>query len=136
VDNVILDLFIKNFISKDKRERSDLQLKDSKKRGKFTDKLNHKWDTVLDMRYIFKIPSGVNDYEYVKKELKIKDDDKFYIISNHADIDGQMNDFNIAFDKVYGRGFGSIIINTSGDKLYLETEVEQGKQNRFIGKMK
>lgn len=132
----ILDPFIRNFIPKDKRERSELQLKDIKKRVKFTDRLNHKWDTVLDMRYFTKIPSGVNDYEFIKKELKIKDNELCYVISNHDDIDGQTAEFSQAFDKVYGRGFGSLVINASGDKLYLETELVQGKQNRFIGKMK
>lgn len=136
MDNTTLDSFIKNFIPKDKRERSDLQLKDNKKRVKFTDRLNHKWDTILDMRYITKIPSGVNDYDFVKKELKIKDNELCYVISNHDDIDGQISEFDKAFDKVYGRGFGSLIINRTGDKLYLETELVQGKQNRFIGKMK
>ena len=111
-------------------------MKTDKKRSKFTDKLNHKWDTVLDMRYVFKIPSGVNDYEFAKKELKLSDNELCYIISNHDDIDGQTTGFKKAFDQVYGRGFGSIIVNGSADKLYLETELQQGKQNRFIGKMK
>jgi hypothetical protein len=29
---------------------------------------------------------------------------------------------------------GSIIINSTGDKMYLETEQEQGAPQRFIGK--
>jgi hypothetical protein len=105
-----------------------------KKRAKFTDRLNHEWDKVLDMKFISRIPSGVNDFEFIKKELKIKDDEPCYVISNHDDIDGKMICFSDAFDKAYGRGFGSLIINSSADKLYLETELVQGKQNRFIGK--
>ncbi len=132
-NNTTLDSFIKNFIIKDKRERSELELKNVRKRSRFTDKLNHKWDTVLDMRYVFKIPSGLNDYEFTKKELNISDSEICYIISNYDDIDGQIKEFKYAFDLVYGRGFGSIIINGSADKLYLETELQQGKQNRFIG---
>ena len=88
------------------------------------------------MRYIFRIPSGVDDYEFTKKELKISDNELCYIISNYKDIDGQTTEFKNAFDQVYGRGFGSIIINGSADKLYLETEIIQGKQNRFIGQKK
>ena len=135
-NSTTLDLFIKNFISKDQRERSEFELKNPKKRAKFTDKLNHKWDKVLDMRYVFRIPSGVDDYEFAKKELKISDNELCYVISNYPDIDGQTTEFKKAFDEVYGQGFGSIIINGSADKLYLETEIQQGKQNRFIGKMK
>jgi hypothetical protein len=135
-DNEIQELFIKNFILKDKRERCESQLKDSKKRVKFTDRLNHQWDTILDMRFLMKIPSGVIDYDFVKRELKFKDNELCYIISNHSDIDGEITDFRDAFDKVYGRSFGSLIINSTADKLYLETEVVQGKQNRFIGQKK
>lgn len=130
---IILDSFIKHFVPKDQRERSEMQLKDLRKRGKFTDRLNHQWDKILDMRFVFKIPSGVIDYDFVKKELEFKDNELCYIISNHSDIDGQIIPFDKAFEDVYGRGFGSLIINSSADKLYLETELVQGKQNRFIG---
>lgn len=85
--NDIIDAFIKNFIPKDRRERSELELKSFKKRSKFTDRLNHQWDKVLDMKSISRIPSGVNDYEFIKKELKIKDNEPCYVISNHDDID-------------------------------------------------
>ena len=131
--NSIIDLFIKNFVPKDLRERSQLELRDNKKRIKFADRLNHKWDTILDMRYISKIPSGVIDHVFITKNLTIKDGELWYVISNYDDIDGQITEFNIAFDKVYGRGFGSLIVSQSGDKLYLETELVKGKQNRFIG---
>jgi PAS domain-containing protein len=132
--NTVLDLFIKNFIPKEQRERSEVLLKDLKKRARFTDRLNHQWDKVLDMRFISKIPSGTNDFEFTKKELKIKDNELCYVISNYDDIDGRLIEFNEAFEKIYGRGFGSLIINSSADKLYLETELVQGKQHRFIGK--
>jgi hypothetical protein len=134
-NNVILEAFIKNFIPKDRRERSEYLLKDIMKRGKFTDRLNHQWDEILDMRFIFKIPSGINDYEFAKRELRIKDKELFYVISNYDDIDGKIISFDEAFDKVYGRGFGSLIINGSADRLYLETELVLGKQNRFVGRV-
>jgi hypothetical protein len=120
MDNIeTIDLFIKNFIQKDKRSRSEFQLKNIKKRSGFVDRLNHKWADLLDMRYL---------------ELNIKNNDSCYIISNFDDIDNKVMDFKIAFESVYGRGFGSIIVNLNGTKLYLETEIDLGKQNRFIGK--
>jgi hypothetical protein len=134
MDNkTIQDLFIKNFVPKDQRDRAEYLLNDSKKRGKFADRLNHQWDKVLDMRFISKIPAGTNDFEFTKKELKIKDNELCYVVSNYDDIDGQLIRFAEAFEKVYGRGFASLIISSTGDKLYLETELVQGKQNRFIG---
>jgi hypothetical protein len=135
-DNSTLDNFIKNFVPKDKRERVAFELKNEKKRAKFTNKLNHKWDTILDMRFVTKIPSSENDYEFAQRELKIKDGDLCYLISDHFDIDGTTGEFSDAFDKVYGKGFGSLVITALGDKFYLETELVQGKQNRFIGKLK
>jgi hypothetical protein len=132
--NKTIDLFIENFISKDKRERSEVDLKDFNKRPKFTNRLNHEWDEILDMRIISKIPSEADEFEYVKKELKIKDAELCYVISNYDDLDGQILEFTKAFEKVYGKGLGSIIINSTGDKMYLETEQEQGAPPRFIGK--
>jgi hypothetical protein len=88
------------------------------------------------MRFVTKIPSDANDYEFTKRELKIKDNDLCYVISNYDDIDGITDEFSKVFDKVYGRGFASLVIGMAGDRFYLETELGQGKQNRFIGKVK
>lgn len=66
------DLFIKNFVLKDRRDRVQYLLNDSRKRGEFIQKLNHQWDDVLDMRFISKIPPGIDDFEFAKKELKIR----------------------------------------------------------------
>jgi hypothetical protein len=128
--------FINNFVPKDKRERIEFELLTNGKRTRFTDSLNHNWDTLLNMKLVAKIPASENDYEFAKKELKIKGNDLCYVISNYDDVDGQTLEFTKAFDKVYGRGFGSLVITVSGDKFYLETELEYGKQNRFIGKVK
>jgi hypothetical protein len=133
-DNMVLDVFIAHFVLKDKRERIEHQLKNPKLRAKFTDKLNHKWHTVLDMRYLSKIPRGVSDDQFTRQALDISDGELCYIISNHSKIDGLFADFKTAFDEVYGRNFGSLIVDVSGKKLYLETEVVQGRQNRFIGR--
>lgn len=130
----IQDSFIEKFVPKHQRDRAKYLLNDAEKRHEFTDRLNHQWEKVLDMRFLTKIPSGVIDYDFVKKELKIKETELCFVISNYSDIDGQTLPFDKAFDAVYGRGFGSLIINSTSDKLYLETELVKGKQNRFIGK--
>jgi len=104
------------------------------KRINFTSQFNHEWEKLLDMRFISRIPTTANDFEFVKNELKIKDTDECYVISHYDDVDGKLIDFAHAFDKVYGRGFASILILNGGTKIYLETELAHGKQNRFIGK--
>jgi hypothetical protein len=134
--NTTIHNFIRTFVPRHKRERTELELRNEKKRSKFTNRLNHKWATVLDMRFVIKIPSDANDYEFTKRELKIKDNDLCYVISNYDDIDGITDEFSKVFDKVYGRGFASLVIGVAGDRFYLETELGQGKQNRFIGKVK
>jgi len=93
VDNNILDAFIRQFIVKDKRKRSELQLKNFKNRAKFTNRLNHQWDTILDMRCLSKIPAGADDYEFAKRNLMIKDDEPCYVISNYDDLDAQTTEF-------------------------------------------
>ena len=130
----MIDLFIKNFVLKDRRERADHELKDKKKRGQFTDRLNHTWDKVLDMRHITRIPASHDDFDFAKKELQISDKEKCYLLSNYDDIDGQVMEFKDAFDKSYGRGFATLIMSVHGDKLYLETEIDYGKQSRYIGR--
>src|SRR6188472_3473026 len=115
MDNLeTIDLFIKNFVLKDRRDRAVHELKDEKKRGQFIGKLNHQWDKVLDMRHITKIPVTQDDFAFAKKELKIKNNDKCYLISNYDDIDGQVMEFKDAFDKSYGRGFATLIMSVTG----------------------
>jgi hypothetical protein len=132
---ITLQNFINNFIQKDRRERVLLQLTSPKKRIQFTGKLNHEWDTILDMRRVKQIPKGFEDYKFAAQELKLSGKEPCIIISNHDEIDGQEKTFEQAFDAVYGRGFASIIVTASGDKMYLETELVQGRQNRFVGKI-
>jgi hypothetical protein len=135
MSEITLRNFINNFIQKERRDRTLLQLTSPKKRFQFTHKLNHQWDAILDMRRLKQIPKGFEDYKFAVQELKISGKEPCIIISNHDDIDGQEKTFEQAFDAVYGKGFASVIITAAGDKMYLETELVQGRQNRFTGKI-
>jgi hypothetical protein len=57
----------------------------------------------------------------------IGDNERCYVISNYDDIDGSIIEFKEVFNQAYGHSFGSLIINSTADKLYLETELVQGK---------
>lgn len=130
----LLCTFIQNFIQKNKRERCLQELSNPKKRGRFTDKLNHHWDAYLDMRYLTLLPEKCKDsYGYVKNELELEDSDKCYILSNYNDTDDLFFDFKDAFDNSFGRGMASLIISGNGDRLYLETEYEGGSGIRYVG---
>jgi hypothetical protein len=132
--NSIINLFVENFVIKSLQRESATLLKDKKERAKFTHRLNEKWETVLDMKRLSKIPLGAREKEYATNVLDVEDFEMWYIVSSNGPIDGQIAEFKVALDKVYGRGFGSVIVNQSGSKLYFEAAVTRGKQNRFVGK--
>jgi hypothetical protein len=91
-DKIIWE-FIKNFVLKDRRERSQLELTSPKRRGDFADKLNHTWDKIIDMKKLKHLPKVPNDYQFVKSELKLNDTDLCYVISNYRDIDDELIQF-------------------------------------------
>ncbi|MBA4056927.1 MAG: hypothetical protein C0490_19590 [Marivirga sp.] len=131
---LIVDKFIKKFILEDRRERVDFELRDIKKRDLFIDRLNHTYDKVLDMKYFQRLDPKLENPELIQKEIKLRDTDFCYVISHYSEFDDKIIDFKTAFDGIYGKGFGSLIINLSADRVYLETELEFGSQKRYIGK--
>ncbi|MES2800587.1 MAG: hypothetical protein V4638_11265 [Bacteroidota bacterium] len=132
----ILKAFINNFILQNSQERSFVELSNAKKRGKFTNRLNHKWDSILKMQHLTKIDKTTDNQEDIQKKLKIKDDELVYIISNYDEVDDRIISFKDVFPVIYSRGLGTILINTNGDKIFLDTEQDQGPADRFIGEIK
>ncbi|MBI3136498.1 MAG: hypothetical protein HYZ14_17620 [Bacteroidetes bacterium] len=130
----ILKTFVDNFVLKDKRERCFLELINPKKRNKFIDRLNHKWDTVLNMNYLVQIDKTKDNINDIQNLLNFKDSDICYVISNYSDYDDKYLPFNAVFNEIYSRGLGSILINKTADTLFLDTEQELGGADRFIGK--
>ncbi len=130
----IIDTFIKNFIQKDKVDRCFLELTNSKKRNKFVDRLNHKWGTVLNMKYLAQIDKSKDNAIEIQKLLNLKDNDICYVISNYSDFDDKLLPFKEVFNNIYSKGFATILINKTADTLFLDTEQERGSADRFIGK--
>ena len=93
----ILKEFIKNFIQKDRRERSYSELISSKKRGQFSDRLNHNWESVLDMRYLTLIDNETDNPDNIQKELGFKDNELCYVISDYRDYDDKFLPFKEVF---------------------------------------
>lgn len=129
---LLVEEFIRQFVLKEKRDRAQLELSTLKRRADFSDRLNHQWDKVLDTNKLRSLPKVSDDYAYVKGVLRLSDTDKCYVISNYRDIDDQILEFERAFDACYGRGFATLIISASADRIYLETE-EIGHMFRFTG---
>ena len=65
----LIQAFVRNFVLKDKAERCYAQLIDPKKRPKFTDRLNHRWDSVLRMQYLVQIGSSDDRTDRIQQLL-------------------------------------------------------------------
>ncbi len=88
--HLIIETFVANFIQKDKRERCFLELTNPKKRNKFTDRLNHKWESVIEMRLLTKIEKGQDYADRIKELSKFKDNELCYVISNYNEFDDKL----------------------------------------------
>ena len=130
----IIKTFVENFVLKDKRETCYLELINTKKRNKFVNKLNHKWDTVLDVKYLVQIHKSEDIANEIQKLLNFKDSDICYVISNYGDYDDKFLPFKEVFNAVYSRGLGTILMNKTSDTIFFDTEQVRGAANRFIGK--
>jgi len=132
--DLIVERFIKNFIQKDRRDRADFELKHSKKRALFINRLNHTYNEVLDMRYFQRLDPKLENPDSIQKGINLRDTDSCYVISHCSEFDDKIIDFKTAFDGIYGKASGSLIVNLTVDRVYLETELEFGPQKRYIGK--
>lgn len=130
----ILSNFVEWFVLEEAKEQSSFELKDPKKRHLFTQKLNHNWDHVLDLRFVHHLDAGHDSAAHVKKEMHTKGRDLCYVISSDPEIDNKIMESDFVIDKVYGKGIGTILINLQVDKIYLETEAQNGTSSRFIGR--
>jgi hypothetical protein len=130
----IIKAFTTSFILKDRRERCYFELTNFKKRFKFINKLNHQWDSLLDMRFLSQIEKEQDHPEKVKQLLKLKDDELCYVVSSYDEYDDKVLPFGEVFDEIYAKGLATLLISTTGETLYLDTELERGGTPRFIGR--
>jgi len=132
--STIIQAFTQNFVLKDKVERSYAQLTNAKKRNQFTDRLNHRWDSVLDMKHLVQIGPSEDHAEAIQKLLNFRANDLCYTISNYSKLDDQFFPFQEIFGQIYAQGMGTILLNLSGDTLFLDTEIDRAPAARFIGR--
>lgn len=130
----IIKKFTENFVHKNKQERCYLELSNTKNRNKFIERLNHNWDTILDMRYFVQIDKSANTTKDIQKLLKFGEDDICYVISNYSDFDDKLLPFKEVFNAIYSRGLGTLLINKTADVIFLDTEQVIGTASKFIGK--
>lgn len=131
---IIIQNFIRNFVLKHKRERAFLELTNPRRRSDFTDKLNHHWENVLDMRFLKQIEKQQDHADAIQQLLKFRNDEPCYVISNDEEYDDHILPFRDVFHEVYTRGFATVLLNVSADTLFLDTEPVRGGTPRFIGR--
>lgn len=101
--------------------------------NRFTDKLNHQWETLLDMRKLTRVAPENDHPEGIRQILKFGRGEKCYVISNYTEFDNKTAAFTEIFPAVYDRGFATLLLNTSADTLFLVTEGVKGPAARFTG---
>ena len=131
---LVLKTFIANFILRNKRERSYFELINPNKRHKFTNRLNHNWDDIFDMKYLLQVDHKSDFAGDIQRSLSFNDEMLCYVISNYHEYDDKFVAFKDVFPKVYARVFGTVIMNCSADTLFLSTEQVQGRPPVFIGR--
>ena len=90
------------------------ELSHPKKRNKFIDNLNHRWEEFLDMRKLQAIPKEKTDnYEYVKAVLSLNDNELCYTLSNYLEPDDQFSTFTDAYYDCYGKELASLIMGNA-----------------------
>ena len=128
----LLKLFVENFIQKDKRERCLQELIKVKYRNKFTDSLNHNWKRIFNMKTLRELDKNQDSYIYVQQQLKMKDSELCYLISDEED-DDTIFSFKDAFEIINSATYGGLLINIAGNKLFLKTEDSLPHTSRYIG---
>jgi hypothetical protein len=129
----ILQTFVRNFVLKERAERCYGELMHAKKRVKFTNRLNHRWDTVLDMRQLVPISPADDNPEGIQRLLNFKDQDHCYVISNYGAFDDKVYAYQEIFGQIYAYGLGTILLNLTANRFFLDTEQGRGPAARFIG---
>jgi hypothetical protein len=118
----IIKAFISNFVVREKRERSSLELTTPEQRGAFINRFNHSWETVINRNYLNKVEKSL-DYPATIGELPgFGDNQLCYVISHYEETDDRIVGFGDVFEVIYGRGLASIVMNLSDTIFYLETE--------------
>lgn len=93
------NLFVRNFIYRNKRDRVLLEITNTKRRQDFLLKLNHQILDIINNDLLTKVDDNTVDvYKSVCQDLKVNGEYKVLIISNYKEIDGKIKSFYEAFE--------------------------------------
>jgi hypothetical protein len=91
--------FIKNFIRKERRERSLWMLRSKNKRSDFLDRFNHRWEKMIAPKHLMKLKakSFSGRLEEIAKSFEISEAELCYFIS-YDEHDGKLLDLKAALE--------------------------------------
>ena len=127
------NLFVRNFIYRNKRDRVLLEITNTKRRQDFLLKLNHQILDIINNDLLTKVDDNTVDlYKSVCQDLKVNGEYKVLIISNYKEIDGKIKSFYEAFEdlKKFG-GFASMLVFENGEKIYIKAEQSKGAPIKY-----
>ncbi len=126
--------FVRNFIRRERRERSIHKLQHKTKRTDFLDKFNHSWsDMLIEKKLIsVNVKSDRDTFLFLKERLHREDSDLCYVIS-YRDSYRQLLPFKEAIEECQSNGYAGLLVGKEGKCFYLKTEQVKGAPERFIG---
>lgn len=124
------EAFLEAFITKERRSRLRFELR---KRGGFMDRFCHDALSVLDPRFVSRLPLPISDAEQVLQALRQHGAvGTCYAMSMCERIHRRLLPLQEALDAAVGHGLPSIISCLPGRLVYVETEQERGPPDRFL----
>jgi hypothetical protein len=125
------------FVQKERRERTLFELQSEKRRQDFFQKLDHRYETVLDPTLMHQIPPPNSSAEGALLLLrKLGAPNRCYVLSQMSELDAVELPLHEALTRVVGMGLSSIISCIHGKLAYFEAEQVSGPAPRFILKKK
>lgn len=129
--------FVESFVLKNKRERSIFELNSKKKRKNFFSKLCHRYNDIIDNRFMTELSAPNSNYSEIYRLLMEEGAGRdCYLISYFEELDGKRIPLAQALKNCVGGGMPSIVICDPGKLAYFEAEQQAGPPPRFLLKKK
>lgn len=132
MDTEFENMFIKNFFDRQFCDRLQYELSSSKKRIKFFSRIAHECEKYIKHQYIVDKDNMLLPRKLICKYILTKE---CYVIAYNDDYDGQFVRFEDALNKLWSNGSPYVLVNTSCDCTYIETEYNFSEHCSYILKL-
>ncbi|HDR7361333.1 hypothetical protein CN544_29125 [Bacillus toyonensis] len=133
MDKEYEEAFVKNFFSKNLRDRVLFELFSPKKRRDALWRLNHNYNVALNEKYIVSITQRIANTDELLQLLKNHGaKDSCYVMSLNENVDGKHLPLHIAVEKIAFYGLSSIISCVPDKLAYFQAEQDYGSRERYL----